>query len=784
MRMPIVIVPAVLSIAGVPNAQAASILYDPPAIAALAEKGDPALAPGKYRVVAWMQTGIDVELTIAGRSLAAREDAEAFRWAALGDIEVKAGGLPPVSFGRGRERIGYIGLLADPNEPPDSLFALARVAWERAGPPPDERLAFRRDTNTPWAFAEVDSREAWDARRAGLRDRVLLAAGLFPMPQKPPLASRIYGRVEGDGFTVDRVIIATWPGIYLTGNLWKPKGLSGRAPGILCPHGHWGQGRFQPEVQLRCQKLARLGAVVFLYDMVGFGDSKPIPHRFGSDADALHGVSLFGLQTWNSIRAMDFILSLPEVDPERIGCTGASGGGTQTFILMAIEDRLKVAAPVCMISHSFQGGCLCENGPSLRLDLYNVEIAAAFAPKPMIHISATGDWTKAFPEHGFPELKRIYGFFGAEDRAASVIFEAGHNYNQDSREAVYRFFGKWLFRKGDADSIREGDIKPLAREDLTCWAEGATVPPDALDADAAARALRERAAAALDGFRPADAASWGRFRETFGRALALAAAARIPTQEDLTCERVHALAREGVSVEHWYIGRKGKGDRVPAILYLPAEPAGGVVAVSAAGKAALANRDATPGPLVADLLRAKRAVLAIDAYRTGEYETPIAAQGAPETGGFFTTYHRTRLMHRIQDILTASTFLRDRLGKPSVDLCGLDAAGPWALLAAGLGEGIGKVAIDLDRFEYSGDEGIDHPMYMPHAVRLGGLRVLGALAAPRALLIHDAGDRDLSWIRAAYEAAGASPSLEVKADALAESEVARWITGPDPRRAE
>ncbi|MBN1418476.1 MAG: acetylxylan esterase [Planctomycetes bacterium] len=784
MRMPVVILQAAFLLAGGPRARAASILYDPPAIAALAEKGDPTVAPGKYRAVAWVQAGVDVEVTIAGRPLSARDDAGDFRWIALGDIEVKTGGLPPVAFGRGRERIGYLGLLADPNQPPESLFALSRVAWDRADPPPDERLAFRRDTNTPWSFAEVDSREAWDARRARLRDRVLFAAGLYPPPPKPPLASRIYGRVEGDGFTVDRVIIATWPGIYLTGNLWKPKGLAGRAPGILCPHGHWGPGRFQPEVQLRCQMLARLGAVVFAYDMVGFGDSKPIPHRFGSDADALYGVSAFGLQTWNSIRAMDFLLSLPEVDPERIACTGASGGGTQTFILMAIEDRLKVAAPVCMISHSFQGGCICENGPGLRIDLYNVEIAATFAPKPMIHISATGDWTKAFPEHGFPEIRKVYGFFDAQDRAASVIFDAGHNYNKDSREAVYRFFGKTLFGRSDADAIREAEIAPLPRESLTCWAEGVTVPADALDADAAARALRERATSVLEGFRPTDAASWGRFRETFGRALALAAAARIPAPGDLACEKVRALSRGGISVEHWWIGRKGKGDRVPAILYIPAEEAGGVVAVSAAGKAALANRDATPGPLVADLLSAKRAVLAIDAYRTGEYETPIPPQVPPESGNYFTTYNRTRLMCRIQDILTASAFLRDRLGKPSVDLCGLDAAGPWALLAAGVGEGIGRIAIDLDRFDYAGDEGIDHPMYMPHVARLGGLRVLAALAAPRPLLLHDADALDLSWICAAYEAAGARANLEAKEDELPAGEVARWIAGPDPRRAE
>src|SRR2546426_1367857 len=128
--------------------------------------------------------------------------------------------------------------------------------------------------------------------------------------------------------------------------------------------------------------------------MIGFGDSKPIGHTLRDARMDRLGMSLGGLQLWNSMRALDFLRSLPEVDPERIGCTGASGGGTQTFLLAAVDDRVRASAPVNMISADFQGGDLCENAPDLRVDTFNVEIAALTAPRPMVMISNTGDWTK------------------------------------------------------------------------------------------------------------------------------------------------------------------------------------------------------------------------------------------------------------------------------------------------------------------------------------------------------------------------------------------------------
>src|SRR5205085_11400155 len=138
----------------------------------------------------------------------------------------------------------------------------------------------------------------------------------------------------------------------------------------------------------------RMGCVVFQYDMVGVADSDTIPHRTGfTDVDAeLRQQNFMGLQTWNSIRALDFLLSLPDVDSNRIGVTGASGGGTQTFILCAIDDRPTAAFPAVMVGTAMQGGCICENASYLRIGTTNIEIAGLTAPRPL-GMSGANEWT-------------------------------------------------------------------------------------------------------------------------------------------------------------------------------------------------------------------------------------------------------------------------------------------------------------------------------------------------------------------------------------------------------
>jgi hypothetical protein len=271
-----------------------------------------------------------------------------------------------------------------------ALAALAAAVQTPAGPSPYRTLDDRFD---PPHFATVD---AWKPRAAYLREHVLASAGLLPLPEKTPLRPSIFGEVRRADYSVSKVYFESLPGFFVTGNLYRPAG-DGPFPAILSPHGHWTYGRLENTALMsgpgRAINLARQGFVVFMYDMIGYNDSQQVPHTFSGPREYLWGLSLSGLQLWDSIRAIDFLETLPYVRRDAIGMTGESGGGTQTFLAAAVDSRIAVAAPVNMISLHMQGGCLCENPPGLRLETTNVEIAATIAPRPLLMISATGDWT-------------------------------------------------------------------------------------------------------------------------------------------------------------------------------------------------------------------------------------------------------------------------------------------------------------------------------------------------------------------------------------------------------
>src|SRR5262249_39943915 len=307
---------------------------------------------------------------------------------------------------------------------------------------------------------------AWRDRAVHLREQMLIALGLWPMFPKTPLNPKITGKLDRGDYTIEKVVLETFPGFTLSGNLYRPAKAIGKIPGILCPHGHWSDGRVNVEVHPRCVRWAKLGCAVFMYDMVGYNDSKPFPHEFLNDRLRRWGLSLPTLQTWNSIRALDWLSSLPEVDPARSGCTGESGGGTQTCLLTALDDRIKVSAPVVMVSDTFQGGCVCENSAGLRLGTDNVEFAALCAPRPLILIGATGDWTAKTMERAFPAIRGVYSLAGLTGRVHAQVFDFPHNYNQTSRNAVYSTMGRWLLGIDDSASTKEGKQEAEKPEDL------------------------------------------------------------------------------------------------------------------------------------------------------------------------------------------------------------------------------------------------------------------------------------------------------------------------------
>jgi hypothetical protein len=361
----------------------------------------------------------------------------------------------------------------------------AGVAQQRAAEAPKYRTL---DDHFP--APDVTTLEAWKPRAAYLREHILASAGLLPLPAPTPLNAAVFGEVAHNDYTVSKVYFESLPGFFVTGNLYRPAG-NGPFPAIISPHGHWAYGRLEntdtASVPGRAINLARQGFVVFTYDMIGYNDSRQLTHTFGGKRENLWGLSLAGLQLWNSIRSIDFLQGLPYVKQDAIGATGASGGATQTFLVSAVDDRIAVTAPVNMISLHMQGGCLCENIPGLRLDANNVELAGVIAPRPLLMVSATGDWTNETMKLEYPAMQKIYGLFGATDHVHGVQFDAPHNYNKNSREAVYAWMARWL-QKAPPDVKRPERSFTVDRLPDVLVFHGRSIPSNALTAEALTQA--------------------------------------------------------------------------------------------------------------------------------------------------------------------------------------------------------------------------------------------------------------------------------------------------------
>lgn len=722
-------------------------------------------------------------------SLAKESRRATFRWVLQGLLTVVLGVSPSASFARASAP-------DDPTPP---------------GSPRDERQTrlVTLDGEHPLALpTEIDRWPQWHER---MERQVRVALGLFPEWPKTPLREVIHGRVEREGYTVEKVWFESLPGHFVTGNLYRPTSGAAHYPGILSPHGHWQDGRLyraddatvhaalssgaeQHEqsarypLQARCAQLARMGAVVLHYDMEGYADATQIAHGEGfRDYEAeLWAQSAMALQTWNSIRALDFLAALPDVDTLRLGATGASGGGTQTFILAALDQRIQCAVPAVMASTRMQGGCTCENASHLRIGTSNVELCALIAPRALFLIGAN-DWTVAIEERGLPELRAFYRMLGAGDRVGGICHpEFGHNYNQVSRADMVRFMTRELsFGPADTNDddgtdeppgrFDEPALDPIEPAALRVFDADHPRPDWATDTAGVRRWLTQVAKDQQQSWEPDDEEGLTALRGMVGGALRAMLHQDSDPLADVQFTREREWDVDGTRMASGTLAY-GDGARIDLTLATPTDWRGPCVLQVLSERPEPRALGGAGTALTAALIESGTAVLSIATLQPDSGRLPRQDSRHDHFVGYTYGYNKTLLAHRATDIVAGLRFARSLADVTSVGLLAQGRAGTWAILAAAVAGSAAPDAIVADYRDAFGEvDGVEHPDFLPGALRWGEMAHYTALLAPTPLWLTGV-EEIPTTVSAAYRSAGASDG--VQADPADNSGLVGFLRGP------
>ncbi|MBL9174070.1 MAG: acetylxylan esterase [Verrucomicrobiales bacterium] len=651
-----------------------------------------------------------------------------------------------------------------------------------APPVQDVRLLPLKDLDGYFPFRPPGSRPEWEQRAEQVRRQIQVALGLWPLPTRTPLNPVIHGRIDRGDYTVEKVYFESLPGFFVTGNLYRPARVSGKVPAVLFAHGHWKDARLSEttEAELRkeiasgaerfeegghsrfqsmCVQLARMGCVVWQWDMLGDSDCRQITselnHGFSKQRPEMntrenwglfspraesHLQSTMGLQAWNAIRSVDFVLTLPEVDPDRIAVTGASGGGTQSMILAALDPRIALSFPAVMVSTAMQGGCTCENACLLRVDTGNVEFAALVAPRPQ-GMTTADDWTREMATKGFPELKKLYEQFGAGDR---VMLHRGehfpHNYNAVSRSAFYGWLNRH-FHLNQTEPVIERDYVRLGRDQLTVW-DDAHPAPKSGDPEFERRLLK---GLTEDSSRQVSAA--GQDPAAY-RALCGPAAEAILGR---TGARAGSVSWTQLTKNDrgpwWEMGGRLRNEthqeEVPVLFLHPKAWNGRTVLwLSDAGKTGIL-RDGNPIPAVRALLDAGNTVVGLDLLFQGETApegTPVTrtrrVKNPREAAAYTFGYNRALFAQRVHDVLTTLAFIRN-YERPSKRILAVAVdPGTGPILAAALavaGKSLDAAAVDTGGFRFADVADLQDVRFLPGGAKYGDIPGLLSLATVETL---------------------------------------------------
>jgi len=623
---------------------------------------------------------------------------------------------------------------------------------------------------------KFNTTEEWLNRKSFLKGKLLECLGLSPLPEPVDLNPKITGELFREDYTVKRVYFQTFPKIYVSGYLYMPTDADFPVPAVLNPHGHWQNGAMHPNVQARCIALAKKGYVALSVDSVHV-------------TNFLIGVCSIGIMTWNNIRALDYLCSLPQVDKEKIGCTGASGGGQQTMYVAALDERIKVTAIVCLVSYfkkilfpDERTHCICNHVPNLMRYTDEPEISAMIAPRPTLYLCVTGDWTAKFPEEEYPDIKGMYHLLGAHDKIDCEQYDWGHEYNQPMRERVYDWFNKWL--KG-IDVPKKAEEPEIQVEELNVLKELSKPIPGSRGLDGIVEEYINKFIFTPPNFNTAE--EWTSYQNKLRKNLneLLGNAETTPLNPSITSR----------TEKHYYTLEKltftSEPDiPIPGLLFIPdkarrtgaqdlrsrtsygeiksdADVLPAIILVHPEGKSELLP---TESYLTAQLLKKGHIVFAIDPRLKGElkikWDLNSVIWGRPEAG---MTVHDIR---RAVDYLCT----RSDVDKEKIGYIGIGEAGFWGILAGGLDERIRAVACDNIGLTYK--NGRRTPI-IPNILRYADIPQITTLIAPRMLYLNaPSSDESFADVAKIYKVLSAQNRLKLTYLPAGEARTsfATWIT--------
>ena len=623
----------------------------------------------------------------------------------------------------------------------------------------DKRVEGVRFNETPYEPKHFSSLSEWENERSRLKKELLIAAGLYPMPEKCPLDARIFDRRDFGDFTVEKVVFQSLPGFNVTGNLYRPKNLDGPTAGILNPHGHAVHGRLETSpnfnIPQRSVNFARNSMVSFSYDLVGFCDSVQIPHTYFGYVHDLWGENLFGLQLYNNIRVVDFMESLPDVDPKRIGATGSSCGGTQSFLLAAVDDRLSATMSCNLLSATYTGSCICENCATLRIYDSNIDFAYLIAPKRLMVVGSTGDWTSDVPDVVYPLMREVYALYNKRENMEYFYHEAPHNYNQTARERALTYFSEKLL--GAATDAKEIPFDFSTVDDFKIYKDRSDADIPLYGEEEFFEMRKQDRLSRMEELKKSPDRGLLVFKDILKQATGTGAGnvdilnAPPPSHElyrfaAKSARQPEFAESDGYGIKKFFVTNDLFGAAIPTAVVkkgaaddfdLRGERV--VLLLSTEGKKDVFSHAGT-GSIVDDLLNSGCCVASADLFLTGEYKRPYGAPGrnfVNPDGRFkptdscmdnlyFSTYNYTDDAYRVQDVDTLARYFAQNSLSFSVGALG--DAGKYVLCAAPFLSGAKKIYADVSAFDGKDDDYYVDNFFVPLFLGAGAFETCKELA--------------------------------------------------------